>query len=144
MKFVNIHFVQYTRDGVTDTTNKDSQDTYIYGFSVDQARTNYYLMRIPRTSNLQVGTNWQYYVGAAGGSVTTSSNWAGFGTSGSGKPAGCAGSTAPDCGSTIVFTNGTDASGNTLAGSDGGPIWVGSDFGYLIGAGNNARSLYTS
>jgi hypothetical protein len=142
--FVNIHFVQYERDGVTDATNKDGQDTYIYGFASDSARTNYYLMRILRTSNLQLGTDWQYYTGPDGGSVSASSNWAGFGTSGSGKPVSCAGSTLPDCGATIVFTNGTNSAGGTLAGSSGGPIWVGSDFGYLIGAGNNARSLYLS
>ena len=136
--FVNIHFVQYERDAVPDSINQDDENTYIYGFASDSKRMNYYLMRINRSADLQIATNWYYYTGPSGGSVTAAGVWTQFGTSGSGKPSSCAGVMEPGCGATIVFTN------DGAAGSNGGPIWTGTDFGYLIGSGNNTRSLYIS
>jgi hypothetical protein len=137
-RLVYIHFVQYEEDGGTTITT-DDQNNYIYGFASDLNRANYYLMRIARSSNLQVATNWQYYTGPVSGAITTSSYWTGYGPSGSNKTPSCSGSAEPDCGATIVFNSGAGSGG-----SNGGPIYVSTDFGYFIGAGYGDREFYSS
>jgi hypothetical protein len=137
-RIANFFFVQYERDGATDKT-VDEQNDYIYaianpGYGIPVGGN--YLLRVSRSANLQVGINWQYYTGSVGGNVTSSSNWTGFGTSGSNKPSGCSGSADPTCGATNIFS--------PYSGADFGAVYVDSSIGYVTTTGFGPTVIATS